>query len=97
MRTSSKSLALGQYTFPGEKEADFSTWYQDEVEQLDKDIESRHNTELLEWESSHVEEDLNNTSLVAPTDGLYDLTIGDSEDKQSKVSFKTLVEGTDHH
>lgn len=61
---------------------------QDEVERLDSEIEERHSKELADWESSHVEEDLTNTSLVAPSDGLYDLKIGDSEDKQTKVSCK---------
>lgn len=55
------------------------------MEQLDNEIESRHNTEILAWESTHKEEDLTNTSLVAPSDGLYDLTIGDKDEKQSKV------------
>lgn len=59
---------------------------QEEVEQLDKEIESRHNNELLAWESKNADEDKTNTSVVAPTDGLYDLTIGDSEEKQSKVT-----------
>ena len=63
---------------------------QEEVEQLDKEMESRHNNEMLEWESTHVEEDLTNTSLVAPTDGLYDLTIGENEEKQSKVSLMAI-------
>ena len=66
-----------------------SSCVQDEVEHLDKEIEARHNHELLEWESNNVEEDLTNTSLVAPSDGLYDLKIGDSEEKHAKVSLTT--------
>lgn len=76
------------------KQASSAAFMKDEVERLDKDIEARHSEELVSWERQNTEKDMTSTSVVAPSSGLYDLTIGD-EEKESKVGV--LLRAPEHY
>ena len=59
---------------------------QDEAEQLENAITARHKAELDAWELANPDHGDGTTSFVAASTGLYDLKIGDAEDKHAKVS-----------
>jgi hypothetical protein len=58
-----------------------------EIEQLEETMASRHKSELGVWEQANVDADASNTSIVEVSTGLYDLKIGDREDKHAKVGI----------
>lgn len=58
---------------------------QNEIEQLEEAMTSRHKAELDAWETSNGDADNSSTSIVEVSTGLYDLKIGDGEDKHVKV------------
>jgi hypothetical protein len=62
---------------------------QDEIEQLEGAMTSRHKAELEAWKHSNGDADHSNTSIVEISTGLYDLTIGDGDDKHAKVGMLT--------
>ncbi len=58
---------------------------QNEVELLEEALTARHKAELEAWERAHPDDDGGTTSVVAVSTGLYDLKIGDGEEKSAKV------------